>query len=147
MCRTPRSDPGVSRRRFLGTASAGTVLGASLLGPESIFASGRDDEGDRAPRGRPKAIPLGVAPFAPFAIFIHHFPPTPGQTLAHINEQSQITDFNGLVGRAVFRGGGTGTNTVTGQTRTLAYQADMGFNQGEFIGDDGRRHTGTFGFI
>jgi hypothetical protein len=146
MCRTPSSNPGVSRRTFLGTASAGTVLGASLL-PKSIFAGNRDDEGERVPRGRPKAIPLGVAPFSPFAIFIHHFPPTPGQALADMNEQSQITDFKGLVGRAVIRGGGTGTNTVTGETSSLAYQADMGFNQGVFIGDDGRRHAGTFGFV
>jgi hypothetical protein len=126
------------------------VLGTRLLGRDSILASDHsdhDDERERPPAGRPKAIPGGVAPFAPFAIFIHHFPPTPGPPLANLNEQSQITDFKGLVGRAVLRGGGTGTNTVTGETTALAYQADFGFSQGEFIGDDARHHTGTFGFI
>jgi hypothetical protein len=95
----------------------------------------------------PNPIPVGVAPFAPFGIFIHHKPPTPGMPLADINEPSQITDFKGFVGITRIRGGGVGTDTTTGSTMNLAFNADMGFSQGNFIGADGRRHFGTFVFV
>lgn len=134
---------GFSRRAFLGTAaSAGVLLGAGhLRGSESAGAR-RDTEGLR-----PNAIPLGLGPFAPFGIFIHHLPPTPGLPLANINEPSQITDFKGFVGLTRLVGGGIGTDTVTGATLDLAFRADMGFSQGQFIGTDGCRHEGTFGFV
>jgi hypothetical protein len=51
------------------------------------------------------------------------------------------------VGLTHIRGGGTGTNTVTGATMTLGFQADMGFSQGKYIGADGRQHVGTFAFV
>lgn len=145
MNRTDRRRLAVSRRAFLGRAAgAGTVLGAGLLGPKVLLARDDDDNGHR---GRPNAIPGGIAPFAPFAIFIHHVPPTPGMPVADINEPSQITDFSGFVGITRIRGGGTGINTDTGDTQDLAFQADMGFNQGTFIGTDGRHHEGTFAFV
>jgi hypothetical protein len=148
MNRAERSSLAVSRRGFLRRAAgAGTVLGTGLLGPGSLALRAGDDQGDRTEGGRPNAIPVGVAPFAPFAIFVHHRPPTPGGPLTDINEQSNITDFSGVVGRTLIRGGGIGTNTETGDTQALAFQADMGFNQGTFIGTDGRRHQGTFGFV
>jgi hypothetical protein len=40
-----------------------------------------------------------------------------------------------------------GTNTNTGETVSLAYQADMGFSQGRFITTDGSQHEGTFAFV
>jgi hypothetical protein len=83
----------------------------------------------------------------PFGIFIHHNPLNPAIPLADINDPSQITDFTGFVGLTHIRGGGTGTNTVTGATMSLAFQADMGFSQGQFIGTDGRQHQGTFTFV
>jgi hypothetical protein len=92
-------------------------------------------------------IPGGVAPFKPFAIFIHHNPLNPAVALADISDPSQITDFDGFVGLTHIRGGGTGLDTTTGATTPLAYQADMGFSQGKFIGTDGRRHHGTFAFV
>jgi hypothetical protein len=106
-----------------------------------------DDDAPHGQRGEPKAIPGGFGPFTPFGIFIHHMPPTPGVPVAQINEPSQITDFDGFVGLTRIRGGGMGTNTSTGDVRTLAFQADMGFSQGTFIGIDGRRHKGTFTFV
>jgi hypothetical protein len=125
------------------------ALGAGLVSPASVNARDRnqDDGDDRRGDGRPNPIPGTIAPFAPFAIRIHHLPPTAGQPLANINEPSQITDFRGFVGVTRILGGGTGTNTMTGQTQPLAFQADMGFNQGTFVGTDGRRHLGTFAFV
>jgi hypothetical protein len=132
----------VSRRFFL---SAGAVLGTAGLTAVPLSAGDHDDHG--SPHGEPKAIPEGLAPFAPFGIFIHHQPPTPGIPLAQMNEPSQITDFDGFVGITRIRGGGIGTNTNTGDVQSLAYSADMGFNQGTFIGTDGHRHKGTFAFV
>jgi hypothetical protein len=138
---------GPSRRGFLGTvASAGTALGAGLLSPRLAHA---------APgafpiileRVRPNPIPGGVAPFAPFGILIHHNPLKPTTPLANISDPSQITDFDGFVGLTHIRGSGTGVNTVTGTTMSLAFQADMGFSQGKYIGQDGGRYPGTFAFV
>jgi hypothetical protein len=148
MNRTHRHRSGDSRRAFLGrVASAGTVLGAGFWRQESAYAGEEDDGGERTGGARPNPIPGGLAPFAPFGIFIHHNPLNPAIPLANIKDPSQITDFNGFVGITHIRGGGIGTDTVTGATMPLAFQADMGFSQGRFIGTDGRRHEGTFAFV
>ena len=137
-----------SRRTFLGTmASAGTALGAGLLGAKTAYANSEDGEGQHAPCALLNPIPGGLAPFKPFAIFIHHNPLSPAVALADIKDPSQITDFDGFVGLTHIRGGGTGIDTNTGTTTPLAFQADMGFSQGKFIGADGRRHHGTFAFV
>ena len=137
-----------SRRAFLGTmAGASTALGASLLCPKPAHAGSEDGNKQPTPCALLNPIPGGVAPFAPFAIFIHHNPLNPLAPLANINDPSQITDFDGFVGLTHIRGGGTGTNTDTGETTPLAYQADMGFGQGRFIGTDGHQHQGTFAFV
>src|SRR5215831_12023766 len=93
----------VSRRAFLGRAAgAGTVLGAGLLGSGRLAAG---DDGERPhPGGRPKAIPVGFGPFAPFGVFIHHLPPLPAAPLTSINEPSNITDFDGFVAFTRIRG-------------------------------------------
>jgi len=132
-----------SRRAFLGNvAGAGTVFGAGLVSPNMAHAD-NEDEGN----GQPNPIPGGVAPFAPLGVFIHHFPLNPALPLSSLNDPSQITDFKGFVGLTHILGGGTGTDTKTGATQQLAYRADMGFSQGEFIGTDGRHHQGTFAFV
>ena len=72
---------------------------------------------------------------------IHHFPlPPPGTPLSALTEPSEITDFNGFIGDTRIRGAGFGT----GFSSALAFQTDMGFMQGEYIGQDGRHHHGTF---
>lgn len=145
MHRTSGLPPGVTRRVFLGATTS--TVGAALVNPESARAGDDEHRDEHGKSGSPNPIPATIAPFAPFAIRIHHLPPTPGQPLANINEPSQITDFNGFVGVTRILGGGTGINTDTGETQPLAFQADMGFNQGRFIGTDGRRHDGTFAFV
>jgi hypothetical protein len=134
-----------TRRVFLGAmAGAGTALGAGLLSPKLAHA---DPGNGHAQCTLAKPIPGGVAPFAPFAIFIHHNPLNPAVALASINDPSQITDFDGFVGLTHIRGTGTGTNPATGATQALNFQADMGFSQGRFIGIDGGQHEGTFAFV
>lgn len=128
----------VSRRQFFAT-TAGAALASGIWTPMRVLAD---------PRGSdltPKPIPGGVSPFG---VFIHHFPPPPaGTSLAGISDPSQIFDFNGFVTNTRIRGAGTGTDTTTGDTMPLTFQADMGFMKGEYIGQDGRYHHGTFGFI
>ena len=129
-------------RRNLIRGAAGTAVGANLL----VASSARAHEDDDAEVPMLNPIPGGVAPFKPFGVFIHHNPLNPKVALANIGDPSQITDFDGFVGLTHIRGGGTGTETATG-AMPLAYQADMGFAQGKFIGTDGNQHKGTFAFV
>jgi hypothetical protein len=131
-------------RRSLIRGAAGTALGASLLRPKFTYA---DDDGEDGACLTPKAIPGGVFALKPFGIFVHHNPLNPATPLANISDPSQITDFDGLVGLTHIRGGGTGTDTMSGASSQLAFQADMGFSKGKFIGIDGREHKATFAFV
>ena len=133
-------------RRNLIRVGAGAVVGAGLLRPKPAFA---DDDGEHASCALANPIPGGVAPFKPFGVVVHHNPLSAANRLAvaNISDPSQITDFDGFVGLTNIRGGGTGTNTVTGDSRILAFRADMGFSQGKFIGADGRQHEGTLAFV
>lgn len=135
----PRS---VTRRQVIGGMAAATA--GMLLVPSPHAAaevvSDVDAESDR--RGDssvlPRPIPGGV--LTPVGVFIHHFPgPTRGM------EASQITDFKGVVGSAHITGAGTGT--VQGVQKRLTFDLDNRFMQGTYVGVDGRRHFGTFGFI
>jgi hypothetical protein len=137
---------GVGRRHLL-RGVAGTALGVGLLRPKFVYANDDDSEGEGAAGVGPNPIPGGVTGIKPFGIFIHHNPLNPTVALANISDPSQITDFDGFVGLTHIRGGGTGTDTKTGATTPLAFQADMGFSQGKFIGTDGRQHRGTFAFV
>jgi hypothetical protein len=136
----------VSRRNLIRGA-AGTLAGAGLVLPKPAFADGDDDDGERAACIGPNAIPGGVVALKPFGIFIHHNPLNAATPLANISDPSQITDFDGFVGLTHIRGSGMGTDTGTGAATKLAFQADMGFSQGKFIGTDGRQHRGTFAFV
>lgn len=136
----------VSRRNLIrGVATA--TLGTAVLRTTPAYADHQDGDGGPSHRPLLKPIPGGVVPFKPFGVPVHHNPLNPAVSLAAISDPSQITDFDGLVGLTHIRGGGTGTDTSTGTTTPLAYQADMGFGQGKFIGIDGRLHTGTFAFV
>lgn len=134
-------------RRGLLRGAAGTALGGALLRPKLGYGKDDDDEGERGASIGPNPIPGGVAPVGPFGTFIHHNPLKVANrtAVAGISDPSQITDFDGFVGLTHIRGGGTGTD-ATG-TRRLTFQADMGFNQGKFVGTDGHVHRRTFAFV
>ena len=133
-------------RRTLLRSTAGTVLGAGLFHPKWVFADDGDDDSKPMECVGPNPIPGGITALAPYGIFVHHNPLNPANPLANLHDPSQITDFDGFVGLTHIRGGGTGTDS-TGATMPLAYQADMGFSTGKFIGTDGRVHHGTQVFV
>jgi hypothetical protein len=136
-------EQGFSRRTLIRGA-AGAALGTTLLTPKLSHAIA---DAESAACVGPKPIPGGVTGLKPYGIFIHHNPLNPANPLANINDPSQITDFDGFVGLTHIRGGGTGTDTTTGVPTRLAFQADMGFSQGRFVGSDGRQHQATFAFV
>ena len=132
----------MSRRTFLSSAAmaGGAAVTAGVWLPQVV--AGADSEAVATVAPRP--IPKGVFPFG---IFIHHFPPIPVLGPGPINEPSQITDFNGQVGICRVTGAGTGTDLGSGTTSRLSYQVDNGFMSGVYVGEDGRRHHGTFAFV
>ncbi|HZC99255.1 MAG TPA: twin-arginine translocation signal domain-containing protein [Actinomycetes bacterium] len=120
----------VSRRGFLATTGAtGALLASGALAPQWALASSGSD---------PRPIPGGI---------------TVGGTLFHVflpgfgNEPSTIFDFRGTVGLAQVGGTVTRTDTVTGVTEQVPFDIDNRFMQGTYVGIDGQRHHGTFGFI
>ena len=135
-------------RRNLIRGVAGAAVGAGILRPHPALADD-DDRGEHGSCAIARAIPLGVKPFLPFGVFVHHNPlnVANAKAVGNISDPSQITDFDGFVGLTHIRGSGTGTNTGTGATMPLKFQADMGFSQGKFIGVDGRTHHGTLAFV
>ena len=136
------ADAAPGRRRFLRTM-AGLGLSSGLLVPGLVQGALEQNAGscDDDDAVLPNPIPGGAKPLG---ILVHHFPlGPPGTPLANINDPSEITDFNGFIGDTHIRGAGTGT----GFAGPLAFQSDMGFMKGEYIGDDGEHHHGTFCFI
>ena len=128
-------DEGVGRRSFLQrtAGAAGLALASGLWTPQPVKGQITGAEPNPIPGG-------GMA----FGIQVHHFPlPTNAPPLDKINDPSEITDFNGVIGDTQIRGGGNGT----GFSQTLAFRADMGFMQGEYVGVDGEHHQGTFVFV
>ena len=123
----------MSRRQFIGTsigATAAVTLGSELWIPGQALAWGNG----AAPKPIPGGIVVGGQLF-------HVFPIVAGV------EPSTITDFHGSIGAAEVQGTGTGTNTNTGHQQGLTFDTDMRFMQGVYIGVDGQKHQGTFGFI
>jgi hypothetical protein len=133
----------MARRRF-GRAvagAAGLALSAGLGLPSVAQAQSVPLVGPAAP----KPIPGGLTIFD---VSIHHYgPPAAGpDRLQQMDDQSQITDFDGVVTANRITGTGRGTDTRTGATRAMTFRADIGFMQGAYVGEDGRRRLGTFGF-
>ena len=136
--------PGISRRRFVQAAGAagGLAVASRWLWPE--VAGAESLKGSGLPRPIPETIPASL--FDPGNIhLLHVLPPVepdpnhPGQYV----EPSTIFDFNGAVGSCHVVGQGT----ANGMPKKYNFDVDMGFTQGVFVGTDGRKHKGTFGFV
>ena len=129
--------PTFTRRGFLSTAVGAAGFAAASQLSLTPFAVA-----EKIQTAEPKPIPGGAVPFG---IVVHHnpLPAVSATPLASISDPSEIGDFNGLIADTMIRGGGTGT----GVAGTLAYRADMGAMQGEYIGEDGEQHQGSFVFI
>jgi hypothetical protein len=110
----------------------GAIFTSGLWWPEIARAS--EAGGAATPRPIPGGIDVGGKTF-------HVFTPASGV------EPSTITDFDGVVGIANIGGTGTGTDTATGKTTSLVFDADMRFMKGTFVALDGDEHRGTFGFV
>ncbi|HYU18828.1 MAG TPA: hypothetical protein VEQ11_09045 [Chloroflexota bacterium] len=121
----------VSRRRFVGTAAGATglVLSSGLWLPSLVHA-----QAGAAPKPIPGSDPELPAP-------LHFFLPGLGK------EPSTITDFDGMIGIAEVMGTGKGTDSRTGTTTDLLFDVDVRFMKGIYVGTDGQRRNGTFGFI
>jgi hypothetical protein len=128
----------MSRRSFLH-AAAGTLtaVGAGLLWPTPTFAAARDA----------KPIP-GGGPNPDGGPFVHANLPGPADAVPRNgNEPSTITDFDGFIGVAHVQGTGTGTDTNTGNTTPLLFDADVRFMQGIYQRVDGGFGQAAFGFV
>ena len=137
-------EPDLSRRHFL-VFTAGSVAGVATSSLSVPALAGEQDEDEIvvSPRPIPGGVTVGPPAISPPPVFIHHFPFAAAVIPFH--DPSQITDFKGFVANCRVTGQGTGTDASGRRTR-LAYQVDNGFMQGRYVGLDGRRHDGTFGF-
>ena len=124
-------DRAFSRRQFVtAAASAASVLLARPLGAVT----------PGVPGNTPKPIPGGFV--GPGNNLFHVFVPN----VLHTNEtdRSLISDFKGQVGFAGIDGMGIARTRKT--TARLAFEVDIRFMQGLYVGEDGRRRHATFCF-
>jgi hypothetical protein len=116
---------------FGAAGLTGTAIGGGLLTGVPA-ASAQTTTGDHLSSAAARPIPGG-------------FQLTPGGEVFHVffpgeGEPSLITDFKGDVAAAVIDGRGTGANAAH------AFEVDVRFMDGTFIGLDGRRSRGTLTF-
>jgi hypothetical protein len=134
---------GFTRTQLLrrGAATVGSLAGLTLLAPGTA----------RGQANSPKPIPGGLRladlglPVPPFPEVIHVL--APGVLTPANSDPITITDFNGHIGYAIIDGSGTGTNTITGETKRYSTNVDMRFMQGVYVGEDGRVRRGSFAFV
>ncbi|HEU5432877.1 MAG TPA: hypothetical protein VFU81_14515 [Thermomicrobiales bacterium] len=126
-----------SRRQLLKATGALALAGIGFRGqfPAAAQTAGAN------PRPIPGGLDFGSGP-------LHVYDYSPGF------EPATITDFRGLVGilhlqgeGTVTRGGSGGMATPTATGDRLAYDADLRFMQGVYIGEDGKAHEGNFAFV
>jgi hypothetical protein len=132
--RSKHQREGVGRRGFvLGAAGlTGAAVGGGWL-TGAPAASAHPSRHRHLSTAAARPIPGGIQPLGPGTEVFHVI--LPGQ-----GEPSTITDFKGEVGVAVTDGRGTGPNAAH------AFEIDIRFMDGTFVGLDGRRSAGTFGF-
>ena len=128
----------LSRRAMFGTigsAAAAAAVGGVLRPLRAIAGPSSD----------PKPIPGGIVAAGQGW---HVYGPgynVPDDHSSGLAEQSTITDFNGTIGCTIVRGTGVGRQGPS--VIPLAFDSDMRFMKGRYIGEDGIVHNGTFGFI
>jgi hypothetical protein len=125
---TDRTSRGQVLRR--GAVAVGALSSLSLVDVVPALA---------AAGAQPRPIPGGLdANFTPVPHhpFIHVLPPALGF------EMSTITDFRGAIAAADIQGTAHGSDGTT-----YTFDADMRFMRGRYVGRDGRRRWGSFGFI
>lgn len=139
----------LSRRHFFKTAASATgiALGSSVFIPGLALADNNEDDyttdyttDHTTTPFEPRPIPGGIQPLGPDTPIFHTF--IPGLN----NEPSTITDFKGTFGIVLANGMGTRTDPKTGSNRD-AFDLDLRFMQGLFVGMDGHQHKGTFAFV
>ena len=121
---------GFGRRGLLFGAAGfgGAAVGGGLLTTPAASAAPQRQLSTAAARPIPGGFQL-----EPGGELFHVFFPGTG-------DASTITDFKGVVGAAVVDGRGTGANSAH------AFEVDVRFMDGTFVGLDGKRSVGTFGF-
>ena len=119
----------LTRRQFVGVTLAG-LAGTELLRAAPAFGS----------TSAPKPIAGGflIPSFAitPTNPDVHVLPPAIGF------EMSTITDFRGRIAAGETQGTARGSD---GSRYT--FDTDMRFMEGTYVGRDGRRRSGSFGFV
>jgi hypothetical protein len=116
-------------RRSLLRGTAGAVPGAGLFDPNWIRGSDAEDDSQYECMRRTQADPRRRHRAQAVWDFHTPNPLNPANPLPDLHDPSQITDFEGFVGLTHIRGGGTGTNTNTGETMPLA-SGRYGFQPG-----------------
>jgi len=119
----------LSRRDFMAAAglAGGAVVTSSAWMP--VLAK-------TAPAPRP--IPYGTMVGGE----LFHFQ----GTKANLDESS-IYDFKGAVGVANIEGPGAGVHNGAALAASAEFGSDNRFMKGVYVGTDGKKHHGTFGFI
>jgi hypothetical protein len=114
-----------------GAVALGGIAGLGAVDPSAVLGW----SSTAAPRPIPGGLSLENG-FVPSGADFHFLFPGIGF------EMSTITDFAGLIGGSETRGSARGSDDTK-----YSFDCDMRFMQGIYIGLDGRRHFGSFGFV
>jgi hypothetical protein len=120
----------LSRRHFL----AATGLAGGAIVTSSAWMPALAKTANAAPRPIPYGTMIGGTLF-------HFQSPTPN------TDESSIYDFKGTVGVAEISGPGAGVHNGAPLASNAEFGSDNRFMKGVYVGTDGKRHHGTFGFI
>jgi len=147
----------MNRRTFLTGAGAAAAIGSAaavgVASPVGATNGASNFNGNSAPKPIPQVIDTsepGLVPPDPFR-FIHWLLPGPSGAATQVLglpafgldvDPSLITDYHGFTAYAVLAGSARDT---TGTTYDV--ELDLRVMQGEYVGEDGGTHFGTFGFF
>jgi hypothetical protein len=121
----------LTRRQFVGVTVVGLAGSADLLRSAPAWSKSTS-----APKPIPGGLLVPAFETVPANPDVHVLPPFPPF------EMSTITDFNGTVAATEIQGTATGSDGSS-----WYFDTDMRFMDGEYVGEDGKHHHGTFGFV